>query len=332
MNVTNDNNLEGKSSMRNVSQVPQNANTTKDSSIEQLLEIGLHKVESVIYSAVNKSDVQILREASHHILDAGGKRVRPRMVIVSYLACGGTDLDYIAPIAAAVELVHTASVVHDDINDHGVVRRGKPSINAIWGRTFALLTGDFMFTKVYELMAPFKDFNIILAEAAVALVEGETLQASAVKNNNLNRSTYNQIIAKKTAALFQSGAKLGALAAEADQEIVDALGNYGFNIGMAFQVVDDILDLTADSEQLGKTAGIDLAQGRGIGAAVASEDADDPMEAIKRKLLTTEAIEEGKNQAALFVEMAVANIEDLPNSEGKDYLEELAQETIDRDF
>lgn len=332
MNVTNKNNPEGKSSMQNVSNISKNGNAAQANSIEQQMEIGLQSLESAIYEAVNKSDVEILREASHHILEAGGKRMRPRMVISAYLACGGTDLDYVAPIAAAVELVHTASVVHDDINDHGVVRRGKPSINAIWGRTFALLTGDFMFTKVYELMAPYKEFNVVLAEAAVALVEGETLQASAVKNNTLNRTVYNQIIAKKTAALFQSGAKLGALAAGADAETVEALGNYGFNVGMAFQVIDDILDLTADSEQLGKTAGIDLEQGRGIGAAVASEEADDPMEAIKQKLLAGEAIEEGKAQAALFVEMAISNLEDLPASEGKDYLEELAQLTIDRDF
>ena len=105
------------------------------------------------------SNVTVLRDASKHILKAGGKRIRPRMVLLSHIATGGNNIDETVRIAAAIELVHTASVVHDDINDHGVVRRGRPSVNAIWGRTFALLTGDFLFTKVYELMAPFRSLN-----------------------------------------------------------------------------------------------------------------------------------------------------------------------------
>ena len=112
--------------------------------------------------------------------------VRPRLMLLTYLTLGGTDLEYIAKPAAAVELMHTASVVHDDINDHGILRRGRPSVNAIWGRTFALLTGDFLFTAVYELMAPYGDLNVDLAQAATALVEGETLQASAVKRQPLH--------------------------------------------------------------------------------------------------------------------------------------------------
>ena len=210
------------------------------------------------------SEVTVLRDASRHILSAGGKRVRPRLVLLAYTAVGGTNPESAAPVAAAVELVHTASVVHDDINDHGIVRRGRPSINAIWGRTFALLTGDFLFTKVYELMAPHKDLNIILADATVALVEGETLQASAVKENNFTREVYNRIIALKTAALFRAAGELGGRLGGGSQEQIEALANFGYSIGLAFQIVDDVLDLTGDTDQLGKTAGIDLEQGRGF--------------------------------------------------------------------
>src|SRR5205085_9772011 len=120
------------------------------------------------------------------------------------------------PLSAAIELVRTATLVHDDINDHGTTRRGRVTVNERWGRTFALLTGDFLFTKVYELMAPYKDLNIALAEATVALVEGETLQASAVKDNNFTREVYYRIIALKTAALFKASASLGAQLADAD--------------------------------------------------------------------------------------------------------------------
>lgn len=290
-----------------------------------LLEAGLTAVESRMYDVCDSS-VTVLREASRHILSAGGKRVRPRLLMLSYLASGGHDPESIAPVAAALELVHTASVVHDDINDHGVVRRGKPSVNAIWGRTFALLTGDFLFTKVYELMAPYKDLNITLADATVALVEGETLQAQAVKDNVYTRAAYMEIIARKTASLFKAGGVLGAQAAKARQTVIDALGNYGFNVGLAFQIIDDILDLTADEAQLGKTAGIDLEQGRGIAAV-----ADDPIATIKRKAMSGTAIADGRQQAAILVQAAIDELDVLPNSPAKDELIEFARYMVERD-
>jgi geranylgeranyl pyrophosphate synthase len=305
----------------------------------------MQHVEELMAGTVN-STVTVLRDASHHILQAGGKRIRPRLVLLSYAAVGGTALSLVTPVAAAVELVHTASVVHDDINDHGVVRRGRPSVNAIWGRTFALLTGDFLFTKVYELMAPYKDLNITLAEGTVALVEGETLQASAAKEGKLSREVYYEIIALKTAALFKAGAKLGAQLANAPAQHIESLGVYGFNIGLAFQIIDDILDLIADADQLGKTAGIDLAQGKGLGSAyttngsshtavvevIEEAPADDPLTAIKRKILQGDAIEQGRMQAQLLVQQAIDALAPLPDSAAKDGLIELANQVINRDY
>lgn len=307
------------------------------------IELALTTVESVMARVVN-SDVPTLRAASHHILDAGGKRIRPRVLLLAYAASGGKDVAYAAPVAAAVELVHTASVVHDDINDHGVVRRGRPSINAQWGRTFALLTGDFLFTKVYELMAPYGDLNITLAQATVALVEGETLQAEAAKTGTLNRDTYAQIIARKTAALFQASAQLGAQLASAPPTIASALGAYGFSVGMAFQIVDDILDLIADADKLGKTAGIDLVQGKGLGAAyagngmqtaggvaVAIEDGgDDPLTNLKRRVLKSGAVDEGRMQAEAFVQQAIDSLAALPPSDTKDGLIKTAYTVLNR--
>lgn len=294
-----------------------------------LLESGMQTVEDLMNNVV-ASDVAVLRDASRHILSAGGKRIRPRLTLLSYLACGGSHVDRVAAPAAAIELVHTASVVHDDINDHGIMRRGKPSVNAIWGRTFALLTGDFLFTKVYELMAPFKDLNIVLAEATVALVEGETLQAAAVKDNNFTRKVYYDIIARKTAALFKAGAIVGARLANASEAQVEALGNYGFNLGLAFQIIDDILDLTADSAQLGKTAGIDLEQGKGLVSAYAHDNAN-PMDTLKNKLLGGNAIEEGRQQARQLMQLAIAGLEVLPYSPEKDELIALSQFVMERD-
>jgi geranylgeranyl pyrophosphate synthase len=301
----------------------------------------LNTVETLMHDIV-ASDVQVLQDASRHIIGAGGKRVRPRLLMLAYIATGGDDTNYAAPPAAAIELVHTASVVHDDINDHGVMRRGRPSVNSIWGRTFALLTGDFLFTKVYELMAPYKDMNIDLAEATVALVEGETLQAAAVKEQNFTREVYYQIIALKTAALFKAAAAIGAKLNNSHNLVVEALGQYGFNIGLAFQIVDDVLDLVADDVQLGKTSGIDLLQGRGYvaaysnggtheGSAVAELIQDDVMKSIKSKMLSGDAIQEARMKARQLADVAIHCLSVLPDSDAKREMIELANFVVDRD-
>lgn len=284
-------------------------------------------VEKSMLDVVN-SDIDVLRDASRHIIDSGGKRIRPKIVLLSYIATGGNDIDYAVPPAAAVELVHTASVVHDDINDHGVVRRGRPSVNALWGRTFALLTGDFLFTKVYELMSPYGDLNILFARAAIALVEGETLQAAAVKNNTLTSDIYFRIIALKTAELFRAGAMLGAKLSDAPESYVEALAQYGYNIGMAFQIVDDILDVIGDEVQLGKTAHLDKEQGKGF----TSVQDDDVMNDVKRKLMEGERLKEARIQSEQFVEWGIASIAILPDSPAKEALIDLAKVVIERQF
>ncbi|MBX3082469.1 MAG: polyprenyl synthetase family protein [Anaerolineae bacterium] len=307
-------------------------------------EQALHSVDRLLHDVVD-SDVDVLRDASRHILEAGGKRVRPRLTLLAYEAVGGKDINEVLPIAAAVELVHTATLVHDDINDHGSMRRGRPTVNARWGRTFALLTGDFLFTKVYQLMAPFKDLNIIFAEMTMALVEGETLQAAAAKSGQLDRETYARIIAKKTASLFAGAAKMGAILGGGTPEQVSALEQYGFNTGLAFQIVDDILDLIADSQQLGKTAGLDMAQGKGFATmmagahgskpttatAVVNVDAADPLAAFKQKMMSGNYIQEGREQANQLATLAQFSLNALPASEASAELFNLAQQIIDRD-
>lgn len=301
----------------------------------------MQAVEDLMFTAVD-SDVEVLRDASRHILAAGGKRMRPRLVLLAYEALGGTDVDKVLPVAAAVELVHTATLVHDDINDHGMLRRGRETINAIWGRTFALLTGDYLFTKVYTLMAPYGDLNVVFSEMTAALVEGETLQAAAAKSGNLNRETYGRIIAKKTASLFAGAARMGAMLAGGSSPQAEALHNYGFNMGLAFQIVDDILDLIADSATLGKTAGIDIAQGKGIasvaqnGYAVAVAEApaaveEDPGTALKRKLMAGNYIEEGRQQAAALAAFAIGSLNILPASSAREELIALANAAVNRD-
>lgn len=297
------------------------------------------------------SDVDVLRDASRHILEAGGKRVRPRLTLLAYEAVGGKDLAEAVPVAAAVELVHTATLVHDDINDHGSLRRGRPTVNATWGRTFALLTGDFLFTKVYQLMAPYGKLNEEFAQATVALVEGETLQAAAAKSGQFDRETYMRVIAKKTAVLFAMASKVGGMLGGGTPAQIEALNQYGFNIGLAFQIVDDILDLIADSKQLGKTAGIDVAQGRGIATALASANAApnghrtngnghgiavietpaDPMESFKAKMMSGNYIQEGRAQAEQLAQLAALAIGGLPPSEAVNEMVALTHTVVERD-
>lgn len=316
------------------------ATTANQVDLRHLVAAGLAATEQAMFQVID-SDVQVLRDASRHILDAGGKRVRPRLLLLAYLALGGRDVAYVAKPAAAVELMHTASVVHDDINDHGIVRRGRPSVNSVWGRTFALLTGDFLFTAVYELMAPYGRLNVDLAQAATALVEGETLQASAVKNDNLSREIYMQIISLKTAALFRAAAVIGAKLASAGREEIAALSEFGFNVGLAFQIVDDILDLTADEETLGKTSGLDVQQGRGIAVALNADPGDkgngsngkhDPVEDIKRRLLEGDTMERAREQVELLIASAVSCLDGLPVSPYRRDLEELATQLVSRNY
>lgn len=291
-------------------------------------------LETLMYETVN-SDVTVLRDAARHILSAGGKRIRPRLILLTYAALGGQNFNSVLPVAAAIELVHTASVVHDDINDHGVVRRGRPSVNALWGRTFALLTGDFLFTKVYELMAPYKDLNIDFAEGTIALVEGETMQAAAVKENNFSRAVYYEIIARKTAALFRSGAKLGAKLAEASSDKIEVFANFGFNLGLAFQIIDDVLDLIGDEAQLGKTSGIDVEQGRGFAIAyenTQNNNTTDPLQSIKERALKGDAVKEAQEQAQQLVNSAIESLDAIADSPAKTALIELANSVIKREY
>lgn len=312
----------------------------EQASLGDLVETGLDSIEQAMVEATS-SEVAVLQEASRHILQAGGKRIRPRLMLLCYLALGGNDLALIAKPAAAVELMHTASVVHDDINDHGIVRRGRPSVNSIWGRTFALLTGDFLFTAVYELMAPYQDLNVDLASAATALVEGETLQASAVKDNLFTREIYMRIIALKTAALFRAAGKIGAKLANGGGDAVDALANFAFNLGLAFQIRDDILDLVSDESTLGKSAGLDLEQGKGLAVALnetgshsrnGSHSGVDQLNHIKRRMLQGNAIAKAREQADLLVRSAIAQLAVIPDSHYKEELLRLANLVIEREY
>lgn len=305
------------------------------------LENGLAAVEERLRNVVD-SDVDILHDAGHHIVESGGKRVRPRLTLLSYLAAGGDDLDQVVDLAAAIEMVHTATLVHDDINDHSLTRRGHITVHARWGRTFALLTGDYLFTKVYELMAPYgAPFNVLMARACVQLVEGETLQAAAAKAGSMDRETYKKIISRKTASLFEAGSRMGAILAGADQETVEALADYGHNLGLAFQIVDDILDIVGDPDAMGKPIGLDVAHGMGAmmtqngrkgvtGERLQATAAADPVQEMLLQLRESGAVEVARAQALEFSLRAEAALDNLPPSSARRALRDLVTLVVQR--
>lgn len=310
------------------------------------IDDGLTAVDTHLQTVVG-SEIDILEDASVHIVTSGGKRLRPRLVLLSYLAAGGEELDDVIALASAVELVHTATLVHDDINDHSLTRRGKATVHARWGRTFALLTGDYLFAKVYEMMAPYGNpFNQIMAEAAVRLVEGETLQAAAAKSGQMDRETYKQIISLKTASLFEAAAQMGARLATEDDETISALSQYAYNLGLTFQIVDDILDIVGDPETMGKPVGADAGQGRGVMAiqngrhaqarsgdgqtATAVADAD-PMQQMMARLRDSGAVDVARMQAEEMAQRARTALTGLPPSPARRELENLIDLVLDRE-
>ena len=308
--------------------------------VTKIVEQGLEAVEKQLRDIV-KSDVDVLQDAGLHIIGSGGKRLRPQLGILAYLAAGGTDVQRVIPMSAAIEMVHTATLVHDDINDHSLTRRGQITVHARWGRTFALLAGDYLFTKVYEMMAPYPpEYNVIMADACTKLVEGETLQAAAAKAGDMDRETYKTIISRKTASLFEAAARMGAMLADADEALIESLATYAYNLGLTFQIVDDILDIIGDPETLGKPVGTDVAQNRGVMATqnggfalketTAVAELDDPIARMMANLRESGAVEIAQMQAEETASRARAALANLPPSLARTEMENLIESVLDR--
>ena len=226
------------------------------------MEEGLGLVERAIEGAL-ASDVALLSSACAHVIRSGGKRLRPTMVLLSYRAAGGEDVSQVVEPAAALELLHTASLVHDDINDRSDMRRGKASVNALWGDGLALLVGDFVFVGLVGLLSSFDSRAIrVVADSCKAIVEGETLHVMGLGNHHMTEETYLSIVSKKTGALFAASAEVGGHLAGGSEDQVRGLREYGLNVGIAFQIRDDALDVVGSERVLGKPVAGDLEQGK----------------------------------------------------------------------
>jgi geranylgeranyl pyrophosphate synthase len=294
-------------------------------------ELGL--VEAGLKKAV-ASDVDVLALASGHIIGSGGKRLRPRLVLLSYKAAGGKDVAAVVPVAVAVELLHTASLVHDDINDNSDLRRGRPSVNARWGNSLALLVGDFVFVRLLDLIAGYDTRVIrVMADCCRAIIEGETLQMIHLGNWQLSEETYLRIVELKTARLFAACCELGGLIAGASSGCVTALRECGRSLGMAFQIRDDVLDVIGDEGDLGKPVTSDLMQGkislatiharqqtREAGNAQAYGDLSSEMDLLRK----TGALEYATQKAKEYAAEAQRSLAAVPESVMRHELFELA--------
>jgi len=221
----------------------------------------LEVVEERLHQAVEVEDSQ-LREILRYILGSGGKRIRPALVVLAS-KFHDSDVEQVLPLAAAVELLHTATLVHDDLLDGSVLRRGNPTLNANLGTGVAILMGDYLFARAADLAAATDSVPVvsIFARALMTICSGELKQVFDQGRSRRTKEDYYQSTYSKTASLFAASTEAGALLSGASPPTVQALRDYGHNLGMAFQIVDDILDFTGDEKELGKPIGSDLRQG-----------------------------------------------------------------------
>jgi octaprenyl-diphosphate synthase len=221
----------------------------------------LARVERKIRDSV-VSEEPLLTDIATYVIAAGGKRIRPMVTLLAFQALGGEDVQQAVDLATALELIHSATLIHDDINDGGEIRRGRLAAYKKFGLQNALVTGDFLFVKAFGIGGKFDaDIVELTANACAALAEGEIAQKRHAYKLDVTREEYLDIIRRKTALPIMAGAKIAGLLAGARLEDVEAVGDYGLNLGLAFQIVDDILDVIGDETRLGKPAGTDVKEG-----------------------------------------------------------------------
>ncbi len=288
------------------------------------------------------SDVALVEEIGRHIVDSGGKRLRPLLVLLGARACGYEGTDHVR-LAAIIEFLHTATLLHDDVVDRSDLRRGRATANATWGNAPSVLVGDFLYSRAFQLMVDLNSMDImsVLSDATNSIAEGEVMQLANVGNLALSEADYLEVIRCKTALLFQAAAHTAGVLASDDTQQTIALKHFGLHFGLAYQLVDDYLDYAGDSTVMGKNAGDDLAEGKltlplihalaharrkdaaVIRDALASRSAArlEEVVAIVRRCSALDYVQEAaRRQAAL----ARASLSDLSASAYRDALETLA--------
>lgn len=307
--------------------------------IYSFLNSEINMVEKALEKTV-QGESPILREASLHLLKAGGKRIRPVFVLLSG-KFGKNNNEAVKDVAVALELIHMASLVHDDVIDDAELRRGKPTIKTMWDNRIAMYTGDYIFAKALELATNIKDplAHKILSKTIVELSIGEIEQIKEKYKFDQNLRHYLRRIKRKTALLIASSCQLGAIAAGAEEKIHRNLYKFGYFVGMSYQIIDDVLDFTSTEEKLGKPAGGDLRQGNiTLPVLFAMENEEIRSEIIKvhenidnsdmnkviQMIKASGAIEKSLEISDRYLQKALQSLEGLPNTSARKTLREIA--------
>lgn len=297
-----------------------------------------------------KSDVALINQIGQYIVQGGGKRLRPMAVLLAARACSYAARQHI-DLAAVIELIHTATLLHDDVVDASERRRNRQTANALWGNEASVLVGDFLYSRAFEMMVKIGPVRVmeVFAHATNRIAEGEVLQLLNCNNPDVNEVNYFEIIERKTATLFAAGTRLGAVLAKIPCFQEEAMAQYGLHLGIAFQLVDDVLDYSPHNPELGKNVGDDLAEGKptlpliralAIGTKAEQIVVRDAIEQGAREKLglvlaaiaSTEAIEYTVAQARKQADLAKAALQNFEPSIYIDAMQKLADFAVNRSF
>ena len=327
------------------------ANNSKPIDFDEIKNLTKEEASAVDQLIINElsSDVLLINQIGHYIIGNGGKRLRPMLLLLAAKALGKANDNHLI-LAAVIEFIHTATLLHDDVVDESDLRRGQESANAVWGNAASVLVGDYLYSSAFEMMVRTNNMRVmeILSTTTTAIAEGEVLQLLNCNNPDTTEEKYLEVIARKTAILFSAATRLSAVLAEADNETEEALAIYGQQLGVAFQLIDDALDYKATTEELGKNLGDDLAEGKPTlpliyAIANGTEDqANVIINAIKQGsreafnevydiVISTNAITYTEKCADDAAQKAIDALDCLEDSTYKDALITLAKFSVQRD-
>jgi octaprenyl-diphosphate synthase len=321
--------------------------------IQALSQEDMTKVNDLIYGQLH-SDVALINQLGIYIVNAGGKRMRPMLTVLTAQALNHTNSDELGSehctIAAIIEFIHTATLLHDDVVDESNMRRGRETANALFGNSASVLVGDFLYTRSFQMMTKLGDMRImdILSDATNIVAEGEVLQLMNCNNPDTTDESYLQVIYCKTAKLFEAATRLAAVITKQDSAMEKAMADYGKYLGTAFQLVDDIMDYTADAKEMGKNVGDDLAEGKPtlpllytmahgtseqkqlIRGAIEHGNGMEHLEEILSAMKQTGALVYTQKKAEIEADKAINALSILPESDYKQALVSLAHIAANR--
>ncbi len=307
-------------------------------------------VDKLIKQRMASKEAPRIPEVTAHLIDAGGKRLRPMLTLAAAKMCGNKT-PYHIHLAATVEFIHTATLLHDDVVDESQQRRGRPTANLLWDNQSSVLVGDYLFSRSFQLMVETGNLRVldILANASATIAEGEVLQLTVAQNLNTSEDTYLKVIRGKTAALFEAACKVGGVISYADEKIIDALAAYGDALGISFQITDDLLDYAGESSDLGKSIGDDFRERKmslplikvltkadqkeknfWIRTIEKGDQQDDDLDHALELMIKHGALEEARKDALYWANKAKQAMNTLPESEIRNALMDLSDYVVKR--